>query len=164
MATNPYFEPLRLELMQIDQTWTKVSISLEIYEENHFDRGDCLGTEHSRNARITECERKYCDFDFQYLHDSRSKKDSFGGSFFLKYTYRKQEKKKEIYELTGEYSTTKSGKDRFGKDFNGVAGRIAFRRVSLRILELKEILRESEYHFFEIKKEMTSQIREFSKN
>ena len=50
MATNPYFEPLRLELMQIDQTWTKVSISLEIYEENHFDRGDCLGRVSARKS------------------------------------------------------------------------------------------------------------------
>jgi hypothetical protein len=85
IATNLYFEPLRLELMQIDQTWTRVSISLEIYEENRLDRGDCLGTEHSKNARITECERKYFDFDFQYWHDAKSKKDSFGGSIFLKY-------------------------------------------------------------------------------
>jgi hypothetical protein len=29
MGNNPHFELLRLELMQIDQTWTSISISVE---------------------------------------------------------------------------------------------------------------------------------------
>ncbi|MFO0138157.1 MAG: hypothetical protein ACK535_09085 [Cyanobacteriota bacterium] len=60
MASNPYSKLLRLELTQIDQTWTKISITVEVYEEIKSDLENWLnivnmGTELSTNAYITEC-------------------------------------------------------------------------------------------------------------
>ena len=60
MASNPYSKLLRLELTQFDQTWTKISITVEVYEEIKSDLENWLnivnmGTELSTNAYITEC-------------------------------------------------------------------------------------------------------------
>ncbi|MFO0138158.1 MAG: hypothetical protein ACK535_09090 [Cyanobacteriota bacterium] len=41
----------------------------------------------------------------------------------------------EIYELNAQYSNTRTG-----KNFDGVVGRIAFRRISPEILELEDAL------------------------
>ena len=59
MANNPYFKPLRLELTQIDQAWTRISIIVEVYEEIKSDPENWLnivnmGIELSTNAYITE--------------------------------------------------------------------------------------------------------------
>jgi hypothetical protein len=160
MANNPYFKPLRLELMQIDQTWTRISISVEVYEENKSDPENWLntvnmGTEHSTNARITECLRKYCYFNFQYVHDDEARgQHSFGGTIFLKYKYKKMKNRKvEIYGLNGKYSNRKTG-----KNFEGVVGRIAFRRVSTEILELEDALEKGKDYLDELKKEISSQV------
>lgn len=161
MANNPYMKPLRLELMQIDQTWMRIGISVEVYEENSNDPEDwlnavSLGTEHSTNARITECERKYCDFNFQYVHDGEAiGQGSFDGTIFLKYKYRKKNKKEQIYGLKGKYSNTKTG-----KNFEGVVGRIAFRKVSSEILELEEALEKGRGCLPELKKEIMSRTSE----
>jgi hypothetical protein len=164
MANNPYVKPLRLELMQIDQTWTRISISVEVYEEDESDPGNWLntkkiGTEHSTNASITECLRKYCYFNFQYRHDEDAQ-DLFGGTIFLKYTYRKMKNRKVIYGLNGKYSNTKAGSNqKTGKTFEGIVGRIAFRRVSPEILELEDALEKGkEYLLDELKKEISDQI------
>ncbi|MFN7894594.1 MAG: hypothetical protein ACK5Q6_00310 [Cyanobacteriota bacterium] len=71
MANNPYFKPLHLELTQIDQTWTKISITVEVYEEIKSDLENWLnivnmGTELSTNAYITECLLKYFYFNYKY--------------------------------------------------------------------------------------------------
>ncbi|TRU34682.1 MAG: hypothetical protein EWV50_18100 [Microcystis aeruginosa Ma_MB_F_20061100_S20] len=166
MGNNPHFELLRLELMQIDQTWTSISISVEVYQQNKSGPENWLdtvhlGTEHSTNARITECLRKYCDFNFQYIHDGEAEgQDSFGGTFFLKYKYKKMKNRKvEIHELSGKYSNTKTGKNTTtGEKFEGVVGRIAFRRVSLEILELEDALEKGKDYLNELTKEISSRI------
>jgi len=148
------------------QTWTSISISVEVYQQNKSGPENWLdtvhlGTEHSTNARITECLRKYCDFNFQYIHDGEAGgQDSFGGTFFLKYKYKKMKNRKvEIHELSGKYSNTKTGKNtKTGEKFEGVVGRIAFRRVSLEILELEDALEKGKDYLNELTKEISSHI------
>jgi SMODS-associating 2TM, beta-strand rich effector domain len=170
MGSNPYFEPLRLELMQIEQHWSKICITVEIYEGNNFNpvqesswsKSVVMGTEHSTIALITECERKYGDLTFNYYHSGEAiGQDPFEGVMFLKY-----KKRGEFHELKGNYLNTKRGQ-RFNKEsqseenFEGVIGRVVFRRVSSKLIELKEALRETENNDFlvEIYGELTSQVK-----
>ena len=161
MANNPNFKELRLELMQIDQTWTRISISVEVFKENTFAPDIWLysaqiGTEHSTNASITECLRKYCDFNFQYSN-TWDAQDLFSGTIFLKYIQRMKNRKVEIYALNGKYSNTKSGMTfDTGKPFEGVVGRIAFRRVSSETLELDDALQKGKDYLDGLKKQISS--------
>lgn len=171
IASNPYFEPLRLELMQIEQHWTKICITVEVYEENKSEPLNWLGavgmgTEHSTIALITECERKYSDLTFNYYHSGEAiGQDSFEGVMFLKY-----KKRGEFHELKGSYLNTKRGL-RFNKEsqseenFEGVIGRIVFRRVSSKLIEIGEALQKikNKNVLAELQKELTSQIQGISK-
>jgi hypothetical protein len=62
-------------------------------------------------------------------------------------------RKVEIYGLNGKYSNRKTG-----KNFEGVVGRIAFRRVSTEILELEDALEKGKDYLDELKKEISSQV------
>lgn len=168
IANNPYFEPLRLELMQVEQNWTKICITVKVYEENESNSADwlsstCMGIEHSTIALITECERNYCDVTFNYLHKGKAKRQgSFAGVIFLKYEKRGRGK---IHELAGTYLNDKRGEylnneSRSQEDFEGVIGRVAFRRVSSEFLDLKEALEKSDKVVLpELHNEINSQIR-----
>lgn len=174
LASNPYFEPLRLELMEIEQHWAKICITVEVYEDNNCNLADPLswlkavlmGTEHSTIALITECERKYGDLTFNYYHSgSAIGQDSFEGVMFLKY-----EKRGKFYELKGNYLNTKRGQ-RFNKElqsevnFEGVIGRVVFRRVSSKLIEIEEALQKVKDKdvLVELRRELTSQIQGISK-
>jgi SMODS-associating 2TM, beta-strand rich effector domain len=180
MASNPYFEPIRLELMQVEQHWTLICITVEVYEENESNPEDCsnaviMGTEHSTIALITECERKYCDLTFNYLHNGEAiGQDSFEGVMFLK--YKRRGKKGEVYELKGSYLNTKRGEyfnqeKQSEESFEGVIGRVIFRRVSPELIEIEEVLekgkvingKSSSIALSELKKEISSRIRGISK-
>ncbi|MGV2390062.1 MAG UNVERIFIED_CONTAM: hypothetical protein LVR29_22815 [Microcystis novacekii LVE1205-3] len=65
----------------------------------------------------------------------------------------------EIHELSGKYSNTKTGKNtKTGEKFEGVVGRIAFRRVSFEILELEDALEKGKDYLNELTKEISSRI------
>jgi hypothetical protein len=173
MASNPYFEPLRLELMQIEQHWSKICITVQVYEENNFDPAKAsnwleavrMGTEDSTIALITECERNG-DLTFNYRHNPRADgQESFEGVMFLKY-----EKRGEIHELTGNYLNTKRGKlsnskSQTEENFKGVIGRVFFRRVSSKLIEREEALQkvEDKNVLVVLHKELTSQVQGASK-
>ena len=168
MASNPYFESIRLELMQVEQHWTRICITVEVYEENESNSEDwsntvLMGTEHSTIALITECERKYCDLTFNYLHNGEAiGQDSFTGVMLLK--YKKRGKKGEVYELKGSYFNTKRGiyfnpETKSEKDFEALIGRVIFRRVSPKLIEIGEVLDKGKDILSELKKEISSRIR-----
>jgi hypothetical protein len=179
MASNPYFPPARLEVMQIDQTWTGLRVTVDIYEENEADPEDwgnatLLGAEHSTNARITECERKHCDFTFDYLHEGLAIGQSpFEGVMFLK--YRRNSKRGVMDLLEGRYLNTKTGRffnqrSQAEESFEGVVGRIALVRVSLKMLDLKDVLdwceengQRGQMDLFVLKKMISSQVRDIAK-
>jgi hypothetical protein len=149
-------EPIRLELMQIEQNWQQILITVEVYKANHdqnFDATDVsswldegsasdkikkpelkvkrIGTEHSTIALITEREGKYSDFTFTYNHYGRVEGQGFfKGAMFLKY-----EEKERFHELEGDYIN-----DKRGEDFNGLVGKILFRRISPELIETEEAL------------------------
>ena len=62
-------------------------------------------------------------------------------------------RKGKIYGLSGKYINSKTG-----KNFEGVVGRIAFRRVSLEILELEDALEKGKDYLNALKKVISSQI------
>lgn len=169
LASNPYFEPLRLELMQIEQHWAKVCIAVEVYEEKNCDlanplswlKATGLGTEHSTIALITECERKYGALTFNYYHSGEAiGQDSFEGVMFLKY-----KKRGACPELEGSYLNTKRGqffnKESQSKEsFEGVIGRVVFRKVSSKLIEVEEVLQKAEKNILvELHRKLTSQIQ-----
>jgi hypothetical protein len=151
LASNPYFDALRLELMQVEQHWTRIGITVEVYETGPTPPADWskavgLGTEHSTLALLTECERKYSDVTFNYVHNGEAiGQDDFEGVMFLK--YKKRGKSRERYELQGSYLNTKRGRyfnptTQSEETFEGVIGRVSFRRVSTHLLELEEVLEQ----------------------
>ncbi|MFM7712062.1 MAG: hypothetical protein ACKO7A_04775, partial [Microcystis sp.] len=73
---------------------------------------------------------------------------------FLKYKYKEMKNRKgKIYGLSGKYINSKTG-----KNFEGVVGRIAFRRASLEILELEDALEKGKALLNALKKVISSQI------
>jgi hypothetical protein len=144
---HPGVEPLRLELMKIEQNWQQILITVEVYKGNNEDptkvsswldetnnkvKVDRMGTEYSEIALITECNSGYADFIFTYEHFGRAEEqDRFKGAMFLKY-----QKRGEFHELDGTYMNDKRGKD-FKK---GLVGKILFRRVSSQLIETEEAL------------------------
>ena len=176
VANNPYFKSIRLELMQVEQHWTRICITVEVYEvykENESNPNESnpedwsntvfMGTENSTIALITECERKYSDLTFNYLHNGEEiGQESFEGVMFLK--YKRRGKKGEAYELKGSYLNAKRGgyfdqETKSEKDFKGVIGRVLFRRVSPKFIEIEEALEKGKGILSELKKEISSRIR-----
>jgi len=166
IASNPYFEPLRLELMQIEQYWTGICITIEIYEENKSDPSNWLksvrmGTEYSTNASLTECDHKYSKFSFSYDHKGKAiGQDSFNGSMELDY------ERGKVDELSGEYVNSKKVRH-FNKVtnseeiFEAVSGRILFRKISSEVIEIKEFLQKitSKNLLAELRQQLNAQVR-----
>ena len=174
VANNPYFKSIRLELMQVKQHWTRICITVEVYEvydENESNPEDwsntvVMGTERSTIALITEYEPNYYDLTFNYLHeinnDEETRQESFKGVMFL--NYKRRGKKGEAYELKGSYLNAKRGgyfnsETKSEKDFKGVIGRVIFRRVSPKFIEIEEALEKGKGILSELKKEISSRIR-----
>jgi hypothetical protein len=157
LGSNPYFEPLRLELMQIKQHWSKICITVKVYKEDNFNPTEAsswleaidtreaavrIGTERSTIALITEYENNDSDLVFNYQHGEPGDEDHFKGIMFLKY-----EKVGEFHELKGKYLNSKKGahlnkKSQSEENFEGVVGRIAFRRVSFELIEIEKALQK----------------------
>jgi hypothetical protein len=162
MGDNPSVEHLRLELMQIEQNWSKIFITVKVYEGNdddpNFDatnvlswlddttnmlKVDCMGTESSTIALITEYDSAYCNLIFNYKHDAEAQsQDSFKGAMFLKYEKTPEDGvTPELHELTGNYINDKERKDSEGKKIKGLVGTVQFLRVSPQLIETKKALR-----------------------
>lgn len=94
-ARNSHFNPLRLELMQIKQTWTKIGIKVDVYEESESEpenwlKANRIGTEYSICTRVNDCDLQDSFFTFSYYHKAKAdKQQPFNGSMFLTYTKRK---------------------------------------------------------------------------
>jgi|688.fasta_scaffold467064_1 hypothetical protein len=152
MGSNPYFEPLRLELMKIKQHWAEISIAVKVYEGNNVNPTEAsswlkaigtpkavlMGTEDSTIALITESDLIF-NYDHRGMADGQG---SFKGVMFLKY-----EKTENFHELEGNYINAKKGKSsnkqsQSEENFEGVVGRVVFRRVSSELIETKEALQK----------------------
>jgi hypothetical protein len=160
MGSNPYFEHPRLELMRIKQHWSTILITVEVYEGNNVDPTKAsswfdnagtidktkvvrMGIEYSTIALITEYESGHGDLIFNYQHRGEAGgQDSFEGAMFLQY-----ERTGEFHELKGNYINRKRGKyfnkkSKSEENFEGLVGRVVFRRVSPKLIETKEALQE----------------------
>jgi hypothetical protein len=170
-------ESIRLELMQIEQDWQQILITVEVYEANNADPKEVsswldegnesdetkktlmsrimsrifgarvntdtnkkpvlkvkrMGTERSTIALITERAGTYSDFTFTYNHLGRTKKQvSFKGAMFLNY-----QETEESHVLEGDYIN-----DKKGTEFYGLVGKIAFCRVSPKIIGTVKALKK----------------------
>jgi hypothetical protein len=183
MGSNPYFKHPRLELMRIKQHWSTILITVEVYEGNNFDPTKAsswfdnagtidttkvvrMGIEYSTIALITEYESGHGDLIFNYQHRGEAGgQDSFEGAMFLQY-----KRTGKVHELKGNYLNRKRGryfnkKSKSEENFEGLVGRVAFRRVSPKLIETKEALQEVKnpevlVHLY---REVTAQIQGSSK-
>lgn len=146
----------RLEQMWIEQTWSRISVSIDVYElntscPNNWSKARKLGTESSTNAFIGECLQGKAKFNFQYDHDDEAKEQlPFAGSFFLRYEH-KREETKSVYKLTGKYITTKKM-----DGYEGIFGRIEFRRISPKCLGFSDALVQGEHYLKGLAKDFES--------
>ena len=147
-------DPPRLEQMLIEQTWSQISVSINVYEQNPLDpkswhNAKKLGAEYSTNAFISECLHGQAKFNFQYGHDDEAKgQSSFGGSFFLRYNHERK-KKESVYKLKGKYCTTKKI-----DGYEGIFGRISFRRISSKVLGFSDALAQGQYYLDSLAKDV----------
>lgn len=172
---NPPSGRLRLELMKIDQHWSKIRITVKVYQEIDNDQGDKfdalyaskwleairedvaihMGTEYSTIALITECEGsvgELGELTFNYHHSPIAQgQDSFEGVMFLNYI------REEFHELQGNYLNTKKvlryNQESQSKEifFHSVIGRVVFCKVSSKLLGKNEALQETEKEKKDIK-------------
>lgn len=156
MANNQRVkDSLRLEHMRIEQTWTQLSVSINVYKGLPSDpmswpTAKRLGTESSTNAFLSECQHGHAKFNFQYKHDDEAKEQmSFGGALFLTYHHEKEDKHC-ISKLIGKYCTTKKI-----DEYEGIFGRIAFRRMSPKLLGYSDTLAQGQHDLDSLGKDVT---------
>jgi hypothetical protein len=186
MGSNPYFEYPRLELMRIKQHWSTIFMTVEVYEGNDFDNDfeptkasswwdDAtktikvvrMGIEYSTIALITEYESGHGDLIFNYKHRGEAGgQDSFEGAMFLQY-----ERTGKVHELKGNYLNRKRGryfnkKSKSEENFEGLVGRVVFRRVSPKLIKTQKALKKTvkdEDVLAHLYREVTTQIQGSSK-